>query len=95
MILNPSSTLTLHRTQCFSEFLCIPAHRLSSSPFDQFVSRGFSTREMSCSCVAAPPTLRTVSISFSDLKDKNVDLSPKIEEGFGPHGLGILSISDV
>ncbi|CAL5443122.1 unnamed protein product [Camellia sinensis] len=27
--------------------------------------------------------------------DKNVDLSAKIEEGFGPNGLGILLISDV
>ncbi|CAL5443108.1 unnamed protein product [Camellia sinensis] len=28
-------------------------------------------------------------------KDKNIDLSAKIEEGFGPNGLGILSISDL
>jgi hypothetical protein len=29
------------------------------------------------------------------LQDKSADLSMKIEEGFGPNGLGILSISDV
>ncbi|XP_061353717.1 uncharacterized protein LOC133298440 [Gastrolobium bilobum] len=41
------------------------------------------------------PTLTTLSISFSQLKDKNSDLSLKIEEGFGPDGLGILSVTDV
>ncbi|XP_057466626.1 uncharacterized protein LOC130756163 [Actinidia eriantha] len=50
---------------------------------------------MSCSGTTAPLTLRTVSIPFSDLHDKNIDLSPKIEEGFGPNGLGILTVSDV
>ena len=29
------------------------------------------------------------------LQDKRADLSLKIEEGFGPNGLGILSITDV
>ncbi|KAF2304566.1 hypothetical protein GH714_033615 [Hevea brasiliensis] len=28
-------------------------------------------------------------------QDRNVDLSMKIEEGFGPNGLGILSVTDV
>ncbi|RDX77907.1 hypothetical protein CR513_41893, partial [Mucuna pruriens] len=41
------------------------------------------------------PTVTTLSISFSQLQDKNSDLSLKIEEGFGPNGLGILSITDV
>ncbi|XP_027355077.1 uncharacterized protein LOC113864986 isoform X2 [Abrus precatorius] len=43
------------------------------------------------------PTVNTVSISFSQLKlkDKNSDLLLKIEEGFGPNGLGILSVTDV
>ncbi|XP_058184156.1 uncharacterized protein LOC131301760 isoform X1 [Rhododendron vialii] len=50
---------------------------------------------MSCNCQSATPTIRTVTIPYSHLKDKNVDLSAKIEEGFGPNGLGILSISDV
>ncbi|XP_024961054.1 uncharacterized protein LOC112501608 isoform X1 [Cynara cardunculus var. scolymus] len=44
---------------------------------------------------AQTPTFRTVVIPFSELKDKDADLSVKIEEGFGPDGLGILSISDV
>ncbi|KAG5564641.1 hypothetical protein RHGRI_000735 [Rhododendron griersonianum] len=50
---------------------------------------------MSCYCQNATPTIRTVTIPYSHLKDKNVDLSAKIEEGFGSNGLGILSISDV
>ncbi|CAI0625934.1 unnamed protein product, partial [Linum tenue] len=29
------------------------------------------------------------------IQEKDVDLSSKIEEGFGPNGLGILSIKDV
>ncbi|GJS34447.1 putative 2-oxoglutarate and Fe(II)-dependent oxygenase superfamily protein [Tanacetum coccineum] len=41
------------------------------------------------------PTLRTVVIPFTQLQDKDADLSLKIEQGFGPDGLGILSISDV
>ncbi|XP_034223437.1 uncharacterized protein LOC117633778 isoform X3 [Prunus dulcis] len=41
------------------------------------------------------PTVTPVTISYSELKDKNTDLSLKIEEGFGPNGLGILSITDV
>lgn len=32
---------------------------------------------------------------FFLLQDKRADLSLKIEEGFGPNGLGILSITDV
>lgn len=28
-------------------------------------------------------------------QDKNSDLSMKIEEGFGPNGLGIISVTDV
>ncbi|XP_071908741.1 uncharacterized protein [Coffea arabica] len=39
--------------------------------------------------------VQTVSISYTQLKDKGADLSAKIEEGFGPNGLGILSIADV
>ncbi|KAI3524568.1 hypothetical protein L1887_03227 [Cichorium endivia] len=44
---------------------------------------------------AQTPTIRTVVIPFAQLKDKDADLSMKIEEGFGPDGLGILSISNV
>ncbi|CAL1414469.1 unnamed protein product [Linum trigynum] len=52
---------------------------------------------MSCSSSSetSVPTLRTVTIPYSELKEKDVDLSSKIEEGFGPNGLGILSIKDV
>ncbi|XP_028074093.1 uncharacterized protein LOC114276510 isoform X10 [Camellia sinensis] len=98
MILTPSSSKsTVHKNHCFSDsLLYIPARWFSSPPYGQSVSRPFSTRTMSsCSSESPPPTLRTVTISYSHLKDKNVDLSAKIEEGFGPNGLGILSISDV
>ncbi|XP_057967986.1 uncharacterized protein LOC131157673 isoform X2 [Malania oleifera] len=50
---------------------------------------------MSSLSATAAPTLRTVTIPYSDLKDKDADLSMKIEEGFGPNGLGILSVTDV
>ncbi|KAL9440545.1 hypothetical protein AB3S75_019253 [Citrus x aurantiifolia] len=50
---------------------------------------------MTCSSAAVSLTLRTVTISYSELKDKNADLSMKIEQGFGPNGLGILSVTDV
>nr|POE73513.1 hypothetical protein CFP56_33935 [Quercus suber] len=52
-------------------------------------------KEMSCSSQTPFPTLKTVTISYTELKDKKADLSLKIEEGFGPNGLGILSITDV
>ncbi|XP_043726342.1 uncharacterized protein LOC122672901 [Telopea speciosissima] len=54
-----------------------------------------SCRTMSCSSEDIPPVLQTVKISYSELKDKNADLSTKIEDGFGPNGLGILSVSQV
>uniref|UniRef100_A0A5B6YMT8 Fe2OG dioxygenase domain-containing protein n=2 Tax=Davidia involucrata TaxID=16924 RepID=A0A5B6YMT8_DAVIN len=90
------SSPSFHKNHCFSEFLYIPARLSTSSPFDRCVSRRLSLPKMSCSsATAAPPTLQTVTISYSELKVKNADLSVKIEEGFGPNGLGILSISDV
>ncbi|KAF8036497.1 hypothetical protein BT93_C2273, partial [Corymbia citriodora subsp. variegata] len=39
--------------------------------------------------------VRPVTISYSDIKDRRADLSLKIEQGLGPNGLGIISISDV
>nr|GEV64504.1 hypothetical protein [Tanacetum cinerariifolium] len=41
------------------------------------------------------PTLRTVVIPFTQLQDNDDNLLLKIEQGFGPDGLGILSIYDV
>ncbi|KAI4380686.1 hypothetical protein MLD38_006849 [Melastoma candidum] len=41
------------------------------------------------------PTLRPVNIPYSDVKDRSADLSEKIEGGFGPGGLGIITVSDV
>ncbi|PON44427.1 Oxoglutarate/iron-dependent dioxygenase [Trema orientale] len=59
------------------------------------LSRLVTCRNMSCQSQAPFPTLRTVTLSYSHLQDKNTDLSSKIEEGFGPSGLGILSVTDV
>ncbi|KAH6825406.1 2-oxoglutarate and oxygenase superfamily protein [Perilla frutescens var. hirtella] len=41
------------------------------------------------------PTVSTATISYDELKDLSADLSEKIELGFGPNSLGILSVSDV
>ncbi|PIN24336.1 Iron/ascorbate family oxidoreductase [Handroanthus impetiginosus] len=41
------------------------------------------------------PTVSTVTISYTELKDPSADISEKVQLGFGPNGLGILSISDV
>lgn len=50
---------------------------------------------MSCDQANMYRTVKPVTISYSDLKDKGKDLSSKIEEAFGPEGLGVISISDV
>ncbi|XP_038889558.1 uncharacterized protein LOC120079448 isoform X3 [Benincasa hispida] len=50
---------------------------------------------MASSVQSTLPAIRTVTISYSELQDRSVDLSMKIEEGFGPKGLGILSVTDV
>ncbi|KAJ1264008.1 hypothetical protein BS78_09G230200 [Paspalum vaginatum] len=42
-----------------------------------------------------PPTVRTVTIPYADLRERDKDLGGKIEEGLGPHGLGIVSIAGV
>ncbi|XP_022729280.1 uncharacterized protein LOC111284691 isoform X3 [Durio zibethinus] len=79
-----------------TQFLNVPA---GSPPFpsppNQNISRRITYRTMSCSSQTSFPTLRTVTISYPKLKDKEADLSMKIEEGFGLNGLGILSITDV
>ncbi|GMH20527.1 hypothetical protein Nepgr_022368 [Nepenthes gracilis] len=60
----------------------------------RFSSR-FSIPAMSSSSQTHPLTVRPVTIPFSVLQEKTTDLSALIEEGFGPEGLGILSISHV
>ncbi|CAD6271272.1 unnamed protein product [Miscanthus lutarioriparius] len=42
-----------------------------------------------------PASVRAVTIRFADLRDRSKDLGGFIEEGFGPRGLGIVSIADV
>nr|GMD01691.1 uncharacterized protein LOC109147995 [Ipomoea batatas]GMD88382.1 uncharacterized protein LOC109147995 [Ipomoea batatas] len=63
-------------------------------PYRRITRRAFAAMA-SCSSQVPSHTVRTVTISYTELKDKNADLSEKIEEGFGPNSLGILSISDV
>ncbi|XP_074570936.1 uncharacterized protein LOC141827561 isoform X2 [Curcuma longa] len=50
---------------------------------------------MAAETAGAIRTTKTVTISYSEIKDKGKDLYAKIEEGFGPNGLGIISVSDV
>ncbi|KAB5514252.1 hypothetical protein DKX38_028158 [Salix brachista] len=67
----------------------------AASPSNRTLSSRITCETMSSSTGTASPTLRSVTIPYADLKNKDADLSAKIEEGFGPNGLGILSISDV
>ncbi|OUZ99700.1 Non-heme dioxygenase N-terminal domain [Macleaya cordata] len=67
----------------------------TSFSFDRCFSRQLSHWKMFSAIENAPSTIQTVTISYSELTDKDADLSMKIEEGFGPNGLGILSISNV
>ncbi|KAJ4708384.1 2-oxoglutarate (2OG) and Fe(II)-dependent oxygenase superfamily protein [Melia azedarach] len=83
------SRLLLYNTHFAPQFLVIP------SPSSRISSRRITCQKMSCTSETVFPTLRTVTISYSELADKNADLSMKIEEGFGPNGLGILSVTDV
>ncbi|KAH7511881.1 uncharacterized protein LOC107431865 isoform X2 [Ziziphus jujuba] len=83
------------KTSSNTEFLYVLACSSSPSPSNRRLSRLITCSNMSCPSQTAFPTIRTVTISYSDLKDKNADLSAKIEEGFGPNGLGILSVKDV
>ncbi|KAK7263898.1 hypothetical protein RJT34_31497 [Clitoria ternatea] len=69
-------------------------HTLTFSPFPRSTSRN---AVVLCHAMSQPcfPTVTTLSIPFSQLQDKNFDLSLKIEEGFGPNGLGIISVTHV
>lgn len=59
------------------------------------LSLHFRASVMSLSSETHPPTVHPVTIPFSDIKNKNANLSALIEEGFGPNGLGIIAISNV
>ncbi|KAF9617236.1 hypothetical protein IFM89_035180 [Coptis chinensis] len=92
------------RTKPVTIYKTSPLNILQSSPTllfpTSFSSHTCFPRQISCSVMSsttenAPQTFQTVTIPYSELQDKNADLSMKIEEGFGPNGLGILSISDV
>ncbi|KAL8102367.1 uncharacterized protein LOC141677078 [Apium graveolens] len=79
----------------FSQTPTLHNHFSSQAAPNRRVTHAFSPPKMSFASGTVPPTIHTVSISYTQLKEKNVDLSSKIEEGFGPNSLGILSISDV
>ncbi|XP_021666110.2 uncharacterized protein LOC110654430 isoform X2 [Hevea brasiliensis] len=85
----------LYKSQGHSQLFYTLASSPCPSPSNRISSHRITCQMMSCSPKTAFPILRTVTISYSDLKDRNVDLSMKIEEGFGPNGLGILSVTDV
>ncbi|PPD93511.1 hypothetical protein GOBAR_DD09540 [Gossypium barbadense] len=82
----------LFRTQLLNVSAASPP---SPPPPNRNLSCRITSQSMSCSSETPLPTLRTVTIPYYELKDKDADLSLKIEEGFGPNGLGILSITDV
>ncbi|KAI4354421.1 hypothetical protein L6164_003283 [Bauhinia variegata] len=79
----------------YRPLLHIPAGFSFLLPSKRCRSRLILCPKMSSSGETSFPTVTTVGISFSDLKDKNSDLSMKIEEGFGSNGLGILSVTGV
>ncbi|XP_006844382.2 uncharacterized protein LOC18434245 [Amborella trichopoda] len=55
-----------------------------------------SCRINCCTVMKLPEkSLKVIKIPYSVLLEKDRDLSEKIEAGFGPNGLGIISISDV
>ncbi|KAL6331086.1 hypothetical protein AAG906_009514 [Vitis piasezkii] len=91
-----SSPSSLYKSRSRIEFSA-PVRFLPPSSSNQWRSCRISCQKMSCTSEAAPPVLQTVTvtISYPELIDKNADLSMKIEEGFGPNGLGILTIADV
>ncbi|XP_006475731.1 uncharacterized protein LOC102623333 isoform X2 [Citrus sinensis] len=78
----------VYKTHFGTQFILAP-------PSNRSASHRITCQKMTCASAAVSPTLRTVTISYSELKDKNADLSMKIEQGFGPNGLGILSVTDV
>ncbi|KAJ0031016.1 hypothetical protein Pint_13123 [Pistacia integerrima] len=98
-----------YKTSITSQFIIVPGSSHSPVRFNRSLSSWsrITCQKMSCSTESVVPTLRTVTISYSELKailiffwsrlkqDKNADLSMKIEQGFGPDGLGILSVTDV
>ncbi|XP_070662539.1 uncharacterized protein [Malus domestica] len=77
------------------KFLFCPTDSSPPSKSNRRVSRQISCRTMPPSSDPAVPTVTPVTISYSELQDKDKDLSVKIEEGFGPNGLGILSITRI
>ncbi|XP_073145404.1 uncharacterized protein [Henckelia pumila] len=68
-----------------------PSQRLMNDAISTKFCRSATVRIFS----QTPQSVPTVTIPYTELKDQSADLSGKIEQGFGPNGLGILSISEV
>ncbi|KAK9149500.1 hypothetical protein Scep_008257 [Stephania cephalantha] len=70
-----------------------PSKTLRSLPAQSpTTSREASLSKMtSSSCTSA----RVVTIPYTEIEDRSADLSGKIEDAFGPNGLGILAVSKV
>ncbi|KAJ0089453.1 hypothetical protein Patl1_13189 [Pistacia atlantica] len=74
------------KTSITAQFIIVPGSSHSPVRFNRSLSRRsrITCQKMSCSTESVVPTLRTVTISYSELKAR-----------FGPDGLGILSVTDV
>ncbi|XP_047308085.1 uncharacterized protein LOC124911626 [Impatiens glandulifera] len=94
MILKPTIPLFTSSNYCIIDFPALFSPFCRRRPAT--LSRRFSHLNMSSSSNTAPSEIHEmITISYSDLCDRTADLSAQIEQGFGPTGLGILSISNV
>ncbi|MED6119309.1 hypothetical protein PIB30_010549 [Stylosanthes scabra] len=94
-LMTPSTSLLLSKTRSHNHD-GLSTYRFSKRCRSrQILCRAKTTVSAESESQSSFPTLTTVSIPFSQLKDKNADLSLKIDEGFGRNGLGILSVTDV
>ncbi|PKA51090.1 hypothetical protein AXF42_Ash010530 [Apostasia shenzhenica] len=82
------------RPQMESALALAPMY-LQSAPACRRFSHRFSCLKFSGEVDSPCQTVGVTTISYSELQDRRGDLSPKIEEGFGPDGLGIVSVSGV
>ncbi|XP_020253686.1 uncharacterized protein LOC109830729 isoform X3 [Asparagus officinalis] len=74
---------TIHKLKGFSLLVKNKGHSL------------LQPKKMSFEQANAYRRVKPITISYSDLMDKERDLSDRIEEALGPEGLGIILISDV
>lgn len=67
----------------------------SSAPLISHLKERNTCRIRASNGDAQYSTSKIVTVRYSDLKERTVDLSQELEAGFGPNGLGIIAISDV